>query len=110
MARREKPTSLVLELNPEQVEKIAEQMARVIGQELAKILSGINIPDNAGFKSPNVIKDKNSISIDESIIPVTLDTGIKSSNKKLGKEETSTDRELSDSKKKLADLFKSKGD
>ncbi len=111
MARKSKQASVTLEINGEQLEKIAEKMAIVIGRELARALSGTSSSSNSsGFKSSNTIKDTGSISIDESIIPVKVKTQLEASSKKLGQEATSEDKGLSDSKKKLANLFKKKGE
>jgi hypothetical protein len=56
------------------------------------------------------VQDAGGISIDESIIPVKVEALTSSSSKELGKQKTSEDKGLSDSKKKLADLFKNKGE
>ena len=111
MARKNKQASISLEINGEQLERIAEKMAITIGRELAKALSGVSVSSkSSGFKSSGKIQDTGGISIDESIIPIKIETKLESSSKKLGKKETSEDKGLSDSKKKLSDLFKNKGE
>jgi hypothetical protein len=111
MARKNKQASISLEINGEQLEKMAEKMAITIGRELAKALSGVSTPTkSSGFSSSVKVQDAGGISIDESIIPVKVEALTSSSSKELGKQKTSEDKGLSDSKKKLADLFKNKGE
>jgi hypothetical protein len=111
MARKNKQATTSLEIDGEQLEKIAQKMAITIGQELAKALSRVNVSTkSSGFSSSGKIQDTGGISIDESIIPVKVESNLSSSSKELGKKETSEDKGLSDSKKKLANLFKNKGE
>jgi len=112
MARKNKQASISLEIDGEQLEKIAEKMAITIGKELAKALSGgVSVSTKStGFKSSGQIQDIGGVSIDESIIPMKVEATLSSTSKELGKEEKSEDKGLSDSKKKLANLFKKKGE
>ena len=111
MARKNKQAVVALEINGEQLEKIAEKMAITIGRELAKALAGVNSTTKSGGFSPsNKVQDVGGISIDESIIPTKIETPLGSSSKELGNEKTSEDKALSDTKKKLANLFKNKGE
>ncbi len=111
MARKNKNATVSLEINGEQLEKIAEKMAITIGRELAKALAGVTpTTKSSGFSPSSNVEQVGGISIDESIIPVKVETPTASSSKELGEEKTSEDKALSDSKKKLASLFKNKGE
>ena len=111
MARKNKNATVSLEINGEQLEKIAEKMAITIGRELARALAGVSTPaKSSGFSPSNNVEQVGGISIDESIIPVKVETPTVSSSKELGEKKTSEDKALSDSKKKLASLFKNKGE
>lgn len=109
MARKSKQNTVSLELNDEQLEVIAEKMAKVIGKEITKAFAGINFSENRNeFSKKHTPKGVGDIVIDESVIPANVNMNIESSNKELGKEEVSEDKGLSGSKKKLANLFKNK--
>jgi hypothetical protein len=111
MARKNKQTTISLEINGEQLEKIAEKMAITIGKELAKALAGVSTSTkSSGFSPSGSVEQVGGISIDESIIPVKVETPTASSSKELGEQRNSEDKGLSDSKKKLASLFKNKGE
>ena len=110
MARKNKQASVSLEIDGEQLEAITRKMAITIGQELAKALSGASVSTkSSGFKSSGKIQDAGGITMNESIIPVKVEAKLSSSGAELGKKEISEDRNLSDSKKKLSNLFKQKG-
>jgi len=108
MARKSKQNIVKLELNDEQMDLIAHQMAKFISKEITKAFAGINFSENGNeFSHKNVPKGAGGISIDESIIPTNMEVNMESS-KELGNEETSKDTGLSGSKKKLENLFKNK--
>ena len=110
MARKSKQNVVSLELNDEQVDLIAQKMAKVIAKEITKAFAGINFSENRNeFSKKHTPKGGvGEIVIDESVIPTSVDMNIESSNKELGKEETAKDTALSGSKEKLANLFKNK--
>ena len=109
MARKSKQNIVLLQIEDEQVNSIAEKIAEAISKKIPKAFAGINLSENRNeFSEKNIPKDDKKIRIDESIIPTNVTVNIESSSKELGKEETSEDKGLSGSKKKLANLFKNK--
>ena len=111
MARKNKQAKVSLEIDSKQLEAAAKEMAKVIGEELANALSGTGVSTkSSGFKSSGKIQHTGGVAMDESIIPVKIETELESSNVELGKKEVSEDKSLSDSKKKLSNLFKNKGE
>ena len=109
MARKSKQNSVTLQITGEQLDSIAEKMAEVIGKEITRAFACINFSENRNeFSEKHIPKKAGGIVIDERIIPTNINMDIESSSKELGKEETSEDKGLSGSKKKLANLFKNK--
>ena len=111
MARKTRQTNVSIEINSEQLKAIVDDMIVAFGKELAKALSGASVSTKSGgFKSSSKVQQIGGVAMDESIIPVKIETELESSSVKLGKKEISEDKSLSDSKKKLSNLFKHKGE
>ena len=95
--------------------KLAEEVAKAVGKEIAaelkEVLKGINFSSRAGLHSSTQINlpEYTGISMDESIIPITIETKPVDINlQNMAKEEKTIDKDLNKSKNRLKSLLKRK--
>lgn len=101
MASKNKTNNVSLEnIN---LDSFIDQLAKAIGKEIAKHLSSSS---TNSYSKPN---NKESLSIDERIIPMKIETNnIESNMTNMAKEEKTIDKTIADVKAKLAAIKKGK--
>jgi hypothetical protein len=100
---------------PVDVQALAQAIAKAVGVELREILKELppaTLPRGQRYPAgyiPGGITELDNIEMDESIIPMKIETKVQATNlDKLGKEEKKVDKGLDESKSKLAGLLKNR--
>lgn len=114
MARRGKaPTQFVTYSSnsvPMKTDELAEAIAKAVGKELRAILKEFPSRISQGLGSSSYTQSSVPpvvLKMDDSIIPVTITTGMSESNlANMGTEETTVDKDLKKSQSKLKKLLK----
>lgn len=111
MARKTSSNQANISIDGINVEELIDQLAKAIGKEIAEQLANKSfverIPSNTQFSSQQETNE--IISMDNSIIPIKLDTSKLESNiENIAKQEIKVDNDLEKNKAKLADLMKKK--
>jgi hypothetical protein len=106
MARRTSAPKANLTVDDIDIDELITKLAKAIGKEVAAQLG--TLPRSSGTQSWSS-EDSTQISMDNSIIPMKVDTSKLESNiENIAKQEVKVDKDVEKNKSKLADLMKRK--